>query len=575
MNPTSTRRTTPARPGTPWRILANGPHGTAATGARPLGLYDSATARAVETRALAALPAYTLMQRAGAAVAALARAVKPHARQVLVLAGPGNNGGDGYEAALQLHQIGYRVTVVTHGDDARLPVDAGTALARARQGGVVIRPAGDSAWSTAGDFGPDDLVIDALLGRGLSRAVTGEIAQVIAYLNHLALDVLAVDLPSGLPSDTGWLDSKAGSPCVKARWTLALLSLAPGLWMAQGRDQAGEIWFDDLGVADPGLAPQAGLTLGPARPSTRNHASNKGSFGDVWVVGGATGMIGAVALAARAALHAGAGRVFLQAQGSDAPSLDTQAPELMMRPSTSPPSTQAGSGSDPGADVDDDSHAPADPMPASPSARELSAATVVAGCGGGTSIAARLPGLIEHSHRLVLDADALNAIAASVELQQAVRHRSARGVATVITPHPLEAARLLGSSAADVQANRLAAARALVDRFGCAVVLKGSGSVVMAPGLTPGINPSGSAALSTPGSGDVLAGWLGGWWSQAGRTAEAQPEASAWASDALSACTYAVWSHGRAAELASPAGLALPAGELVLALGSGLRSGLF
>jgi hydroxyethylthiazole kinase-like uncharacterized protein yjeF len=523
-----------------------------------LGLYDAATARTVEARALAALPGYTLMQRAGGAVAALARAVKPNTCRVLVLAGPGNNGGDGFEAALQLHMVGYEVTVVAYGDETRCPVDAQTALQRARLGGVAIQRPGESGLAALERFGPDDLVIDALLGRGLSRAVTGELALAIARLNQLALDVLAVDLPSGLPSDTGWLAGTASSPGARARWTLALLTMAPGLWTAQGRDQSGEIWFDDLGVTDPGLAPQANLTLRPARPSTREHSSNKGSFGDVWVVGGATGMTGAVALAARAAVHAGAGRVYLQPLGDDAPGFDALAPELMVRPSMSASAQQAGGAT---AEI--------------PSGRELSAATVVAGCGGGAAIAARLPGLMEHSHRLVLDADALNATAASSDLQLALLQRSARGLATVLTPHPLEAARLLGRSAAEVQADRLAAARALVDRFGCAVVLKGSGSVVAAPGLTPHINPSGNAALSTPGSGDVLSGWLAGWWSQLSRPTNTPAEASAWAPHALAACAYAVWSHGRAAELASPRGLALPAAELVLALGSGLRAGLF
>ncbi|MEY2688748.1 MAG: hypothetical protein RL375_2946 [Pseudomonadota bacterium] len=570
----------------PRRILASPSSAATAAEASLLGLFDTPTARAIETRALAALPAYTLMQRAGSAVAALARAVKPHARRVLVLAGPGNNGGDGFEAALQLHLAGYAVSVVAHGDAARLPTDAQTALARARQGGVAIQPADDSTRVTTGDLGADDLVIDALLGRGLSRAVTGGLARAIIGLNQVALDVMAVDLPSGLPSDTGWVTEERGSPCIRARWTLALLSLAPGLWMAQGRDRAGEVWFDDLGVTDPGLAPQAGLTLWPARPSTRGHASNKGSFGDVWVVGGATGMTGAVALAARAALHAGAGRVYLRPLGTDAPSFDAQAPELMVRSAASQPARTS-----------------TDADAAGPSPHDLSTATVVAGCGGGTAMAARLPDLIAHSHRLVLDADALNAIAASSDLQQALTLRSADGLGTVLTPHPLEAARLLGTSAAEVQADRLTAARALVDRFGCAVVLKGSGSVVMAPGLLPRINPSGNAALSTPGSGDVLAGWLAGWWSQLGRSASAvaagktsmadapppagptgaqtdacplqSSEPAAWVTDALTACTYSVWSHGRGAELASPAGLALPASELVLALGSGLRTGQF
>jgi hydroxyethylthiazole kinase-like uncharacterized protein yjeF len=554
-----------------------------ASSAERIGLYRSAQVRVIEIRAAHGLPVGTLMQRAGASVAALARALKPHARRMLVLAGPGNNGGDGFEAAWRLKQAGVAVSVVWLGDEDLLPADASDALARARAAGVAISPArpggpGSSAEraSWAG-LGRADLVIDALLGRGLGRPASGAMGQLIDTLNHQAADVLAVDLPSGLPGDTGCLGSTphgdpAATRCVRARWTLALLSPAPGLWMAQGRDHAGEIWFDDLGVAigapgDP--APAAWLSRGAGQFGLpRQHAGHKGSYGDVWIVGGASGMLGAATLAARAALNSGAGRVHLRALAPDAPPLDLLTPELMCHPV-------------------------AGPQAASPAAETLARATVVAGCGGGSAITALLAELIDHSARLVLDADALNGVAADAWLRAALQARGAAGRASVLTPHPLEAARLLGCDAARVQGDRLAAAQTLADQLQCCVVLKGSGSVIAAPGCTPCINPSGNAALATAGSGDVLAGWLGGLWSQCAdplvagyvrhrvpRPAPvAPPDGSSqggadpvdWAA-LQTLAAQAVWSHGHTAELASPTAQALPASQLVQLLGEHLKA---
>ncbi|MEY4748858.1 MAG: hypothetical protein RIQ60_1072 [Pseudomonadota bacterium] len=545
------------------------------------GLYRSAEARMLEARAALTLPVGTLMQRAGSSVAALARALRPHVRHMLVLAGPGNNGGDGFEAAWRLQAAGVVVEVWWLGDEERLPADASDALARARAAGLDIRPTsfgvcGSAAADTAAQqrravYARTDLVIDALLGRGLTRPVRGAIGQLIDELNDQALDVLAVDLPSGLPGDTGWLaavppDGQA-PPCVRARWTLALLSPAPGLWMAHGRDHAGDIWFDDLDVAPQAQAPAAwlGHAASPGRRSTRQHVGHKGSFGDVRVAGGAQGMSGAATLAARAALQAGAGRVFIHGLAPDAGTPDPWTPELMSATPAPCAVDQA-----PGLSSPQSGQAAAPPP--------WTAATVVAGCGGGAAITAVLPELIAHSARLVLDADALNAVAADEALRSAVRARQGSGQATVITPHPLEAARLLRCEVGQVQTDRLASAQALADALQCALVLKGSGSVITAPGCTPCINPSGNAALATAGSGDVLAGWLAGLWSQVPRrtsVAEAHPAAGVdWA--ALQAlCLRAVWAHGRNAELSSPQGQALPASRQIDALGERLRAGQF
>ena len=187
-------------------------------------------------------------------------------------------------------------------------------------------------------------------------------------------------------------------------------------------------------------------------------------------------MAGAALLAARAALHAGAGRVFVGLLGCAPPSVDLTQPELMFR---------------------------------SPEALDLAQQVVVCGCGGGQAIRSHLARVLSSTKRLVLDADALNAIAQDSSLQHLLKARHLRGHLTVLTPHPLEAARLLGVSTAAVQADRLSAVQRLVDGFQCTVVLKGSGSVIAAPGQTPCINSSGNALLATAGTGDVLAGMVG------------------------------------------------------------------
>jgi hydroxyethylthiazole kinase-like uncharacterized protein yjeF len=199
-------------------------------------------------------------------------------------------------------------------------------------------------------------------------------------------------------------------------------------------------------------------------------------------------MTGAALLAARAAHAAGAGRIFVEVLGPDpsTPSLDLLRPELMFRHDWTRRATAAA----------------------------LAQTTVVCGCGGGDAVRAPLPRLLSTAARLVLDADALNAIAADPALPSLLCARARRQAGTVLTPHPLEAARLLGCSAAEVQSDRLHAARTLADRFECVVVLKGSGSIIAAPGQTPRVNSTGNASLATAGTGDVLAGWLGGLWAQ-------------------------------------------------------------
>ena len=482
---------------------------TAATSAP---LFDISASRRIEQAAAATLPAHTLMRRAGLAVARLAMATVPHARTIWIACGPGNNGGDGFEAAAQLQQRGFAPVVSRIGDDARLPPDAAASLQRARDAGVRFADAPPSH---------ADLVIDALLGLGAGRAPEGPMADWLRRMHAGPAPVLSVDTPSGLNADTGvlaldFLATAAGAAAGVRHMCLSLLTLKPGLFTAQGRDAAGELWFDDLDALPGAERPTARL---PGEPPAllRPHTSHKGSYGDVAVIGGAPGMAGAALLAATAAVHAGAGRVYVASLDAALAPLDTSQPELMFR---------------------------------RPDALDLAATTVVCGCGGGTAVRDALPRVLQEARALVLDADALNAIAADAALQGLLAARTRSHRPTVVTPHPLEAARLLAIGTAEVQADRLRAAQQLAERFGTTVVLKGSGTIVAAAGEVPAINPTGNARLATAGTGDVLAGMIGA------ALAAGRPP--------MAASCEAVWRHGNLADQ-WPVGVPLTAGALARA----------
>ena len=499
------------------------------TAAEDTPLFDDATTQRMEQRAAAALARHALMSRAGLALLRVARAIAPHARSAWIAAGPGNNGGDGLVLATWLQRAGMAVGVslVGHRAGRALPADAAWALAQARAAGVVLRDDLPEAAALA----HVDLAVDALLGLGQSRAPEGALAEAIARLNALRCAVLAVDAPTGLSTDTG---AQLGDVAVRATHTLTLLTPKPGLFTGAGRELAGDLWFDDLGVVPAdGEPPTASLTGADAASRMlppRRHLANKGSFGDVHVAGGAAGMVGASLLAAHAASLAGAGRVLVHTHASDAGGtlpVDVRHPELMLRPMAELRATL----------------------------RDNHRATVVAGCGGGDAVAGELPACLAHAARLLLDADALNAIARDASLRALLRARGARAGATILTPHPLEAARLLGSDAKTVQADRLAAARRLAADTGAVVVLKGSGTLVAAPDGRVAVNPTGDARLATAGTGDVLAGWTGGLWS-------AQPAAGDALAQAFDVARAAAWIHGRAGAFSPDTRLPLVAGEL-------------
>ena len=411
---------------------------------------------------------HLLMRRAGLAVARLCLAVAPHAQRIWVAAGPGNNGGDGLEAAARLQAQGKTVFVSWLGTPAGASSDSAASYQHAVAAGVVFVDAPPAAF---------DLCVDALLGIGANRAPSATMASWIDHMNASGMPVVSVDIPSGLDADTG----VALTPCVRALACLCLLTVKPGLFTADGRDACGSVWVDDLQVdwsakAFAGAPSDSARLAAPGPWRAASYATHKGSRGDVVVVGGAPGMEGAAVLAGMAALHQGAGRVYLaRLDGHPSSSLGSS-PELMSR------------------DVNQ---------------IDFSKSTVVCGCGGGHLVAHHLARILSTAPRLVLDADALNAVARDSGLHAQLRARQRRGWSTILTPHPLEAARLLGMTAAGVQADRRQAAARLAQWASCTVVLKGSGSIIARPDQISRIVPTGNARLATAGTGDVLAGAIG------------------------------------------------------------------
>ena len=496
-----------------------------------VALLNNDQASAAELGAAAKLPANALMQRAGDSIARLARACFPFAQRITVVCGTGNNGGDGLIAAKLLHERGLQVTV-------QMPAAAKAegaiwALHEAEKAGVAVL--------SSAVLGAADLIIDAVLGAGFGagkdNALRASAAALIAAINAHSAPKLAVDLPSGLSGSTG----KAAAlntqlSAVHADVTLALLALRPGHFTSDAPGFIGALWFDDLGVivdSEQGAEAPAARLNAPEAPAallntqaslarpTRSPLQHKGSSGNVWLCGGAPTMRGALTLASRAALACGAGRVYVQALGETHTDAlhDALAPGLMFRPH-SLDHTHAHLGTHLG------SHRP-DQKP-------LADATLVFGTGVGVSTEARawLTTLAGHHAPLLLDADGLNILATDSTL---ARRIAARTAATVLTPHPLEAARLLGNTNPEqVQADRLSAAAQLAEKYHAVVVLKGPGTVIAAPGQVSRINPTGNQRLATAGSGDVLAGVIAALIAQGLNAFDA-------------ACT-AVFAHGLAAQ---------------------------
>ncbi len=412
-----------------------------------------------------------LMERAGATGAALAMQILGgrHGR-VLVMCGPGNNGGDGFVVARQLRQTGFDVVVAYAGDEHPQATDAVSAWASWRAiGGVTLPRLPRGSYS---------LVVDALYGIGLTREIEGEHAAWIDAVNAMDCPVLSIDVPSGLNADTGRVLGRA----IRASHTATMIALKPGLLTLDGPDYCGELSVHDLGldcaiVARPsGWQVERSLFDHLLRPRARN--SHKGTNGNAVLIGGAKGMAGAALLAGRAALKVGAGRVYVGMLDHAALPLDPEQPELMIR-------------------------TPADVLTG-----DL-ATCIAIGPGLGQSPAALdlMRESISSPATLVADADALNLLSQHADLAQAL---TARRAPTLLTPHPTEAARLLGCTTPQIQNDRIAAACSIARRYRAATVLKGCGSVIALPDGRWFINTTGNPGMASAGMGDVLTGLIAG-----------------------------------------------------------------
>lgn len=452
----------------------------------PHALYCREKIRLIEAQALRQCPPGTLMERAGETVARLAQTLlgAQHGEtrnRILILVGPGNNGGDACVTAHLLLEAGYAVSIILCAEPERFPHDAGAAWTRLQSMSPMLHTLADFA--SAFETEPA-AIIDGLFGIGLCRPIDGKIAELVSAVNRSACPVIAIDVPSGLDTDTGRVIGDNLGCAIRATHTVTFIADKIGLHTGQARDHVGILQLELLGIEQgPTAAPDASLTsptLFAHCLQVRLHDTHKGSNGDLSLYGGDQGMCGALILAARSALHCGAGRVFAGFLDQH-PAYDDQHPELMLRDA-----------------------ATLDPT----------ASHVVIGPGLGQS--SRAAGLLARALNtplgLVIDADALNLIAINPALKDML---AARAQPAIITPHPLEAARLLHSVTAQVQRDRVLAARTLARQLGAIVVLKGSGTVIASPEGKIAINPTGGPALATAGTGDVLAGACGALLAQA------------------------------------------------------------
>lgn len=472
-------------------------------------LYTAAQVRALDRTAIEDhdIPGMTLMERAGRATFDAARDQFPGHGRWLVACGGGNNGGDGYVIARLAREAGIDCRVAALKTPEQLRGDAGTAakLWLDAGGTVELGPPRD-----LDDF---DLVFDALLGTGLDRPPEGEYADAISSLNTCAARVVAVDVPSGLNADSG---RAIGGLAVRADLTVTFVGRKLGLYTADGPDHAGRVVYTALGIPEgifqasdnTGILIYESVIKNALGRRSRN--SHKGDFGWVLGIGGDQGMSGAMRLCGEAALRTGAGKVTLLTHADHAATINANRPELMVRAVGDV------------AVVGELLHA---------------ADVIVLGPGLGQSDWSRtlLRAGLGHKRPRVLDADALNLLAGEGGLDLI----APGGESAVITPHPAEAGRLLGSDARAVQDDRVGAATALTERTKAVVVLKGCGTVVAGPDSRLAICPLGNPGMATAGSGDVLAGVIGAMLAQG--------------LDAWQAATVGVVAHSAAGDCAAKA----------------------
>ncbi|HEX4618427.1 MAG TPA: NAD(P)H-hydrate dehydratase [Steroidobacteraceae bacterium] len=441
--------------------------------ALPIALYSSAQMRALDAHAVEALgiPAYTLMKRAGEAALRHLRSRWPKAHRIAIVCGGGNNAGDGYVLARFAQAAGLTVSVLAASDPGEL-------RGAARQAFVDFRASGSQAHPFAAPrLAEGEVVVDALLGTGLHGEVRAEYAAAIRAINLSGLPAFALDVPSGLDSDTGVPLGEA----VRAACTVTFVGLKTGLLVGEGPEYTGTVYFDDLELTPPPgeFAPRLTRIIESeirAALPRRRRASHKGDFGRVLIVGSGSGMPGAARLAGEACLRVGAGLTTVAAAPENVAAIAAGRPELICLALTEPR-------------VLADAAARADVVAIGP------------GLGTGPWARAALDTVLSSDRPLVVDADALNLLA-----EAEVRPRTD----WILTPHPGEAGRLLGATTEEVQRDRLAALDGLLARCGGIIVLKGAGTLVGGAGRTPGVCERGNPGMASAGTGDVLTGVIAG-----------------------------------------------------------------
>lgn len=440
--------------------------------ALPVSIHSISQIRAIEAAAMAAgIDAYTLMCRAGQAAFATLCAKWPTAKHILVVCGFGNNAGDGYVLAKLAAASGLKVTVVALAAPQTLHGAAQQAWQSYRDAGGIPQ-----SWDLCLLEGVE-VVVDAVLGTGLSRSVDDSLQQVIQGINSSEQPVLSLDVPSGLHADTGLVMGAA----IRASCTVSFVGLKLGFYLGEGPDYVGQLVVDDLAIPQSILSAQHKVamrlndTYVKRALTPRARTAHKGHFGHVLIIGSGLGMSGAVRLAGEACLRVGAGLVTVATRPEHVSSVVAGCPELMVRGVLS----------------------------ANDLASLLEQADVIAigpGLGQDTWAQDLLAAVLATNKPLIVDADALNLLA----------HHPQRRDDWILTPHPGEAARLLNSNTTSIQAGRLQSAQHLVDRYGGVVVLKGAGTLIAPRNELPVVCDRGNPGMAAPGMGDVLTGIIAG-----------------------------------------------------------------
>lgn len=461
----------------------------------PIELYRAEQVREMDRIAIQerGIPGFDLMSRAGREVFLRIREQWPKTKTLAVLCGAGNNAGDGYIVAQLALAAGLNVCVYTLSEPDKLRGDALTAYRQYHGEVLPFQPEQSFA---------ADVLVDALLGTGLDRAVTGLYAEAIRLINAHSSPVVAVDIPSGLNADTGNVMGCA----VKADCTVSFIGLKQGLFTGQAAEYCGAIYYAQLGVPDDVLAGQKASATRVVKHAMRrrDRSAHKGRCGHVLIIGGELGYSGAARMAGEAALRVGAGLVSIATRSAHAGLMNLDRPELMC-------------------------HGIEDPEQLEMLAVKANAIVVGPGLGQSAWARALLDRAIDLGKPMVVDADGLNLLAAA----------PAAKLDWILTPHPGEAARLLNCSTADIQQDRFAAAQSLQAIYGGIAILKGAGTLIASEHRLA-VSNTGNPGMASGGMGDVLAGAI------AGLIAQGLPQQEA--------AQQGVYIHGLAADLAAKDG---------------------